>query len=457
MDLDDTIVAVSSPPGASARGIVRLSGPSAFELVGQLFHSSDNTHQPPAAAVRASGKLVLGNCTIPAFACYFPKPRSYTHQDMAELHLLGSPTLLGMIVERLLELSARRAEPGEFTARAFLAGAMDAAQVHGVAGLIGARSDRQLRAAEQLLHGSLSQTANVARESLADLLSLVEGAMDFADEPIEFIKPTELVARLTDVRTQLSATLAASVRTERWARLPTVALIGPPNAGKSSLFNRLTGMDRAICTPIAGTTRDAISAPMSLGESECLLIDTAGFDNAVDSLDAAAQAATSLKQRHADIVILVVDSTTHASFASVQQVSIRVANKCDLISAADRAMRVAELSDRLGDTPLLISARTGEGCDFLRERIAELLALSDADTRDAGVALMAEHREALDRATDALDRAIALAENAGHELENADLVAIELHTAADALGVLAGRDDTESLLGRIFARFCVGK
>lgn len=457
MDLDDTIVAVSSPPGASARGIVRLSGPSAFELVGQLFHSSDNTHQPPAAAVRASGKLVLGNCTIPAFACYFPKPRSYTHQDMVELHLLGSPTLLGMIVECLLELGARRAEPGEFTARAFLAGAMDASQVHGVAGLIAARSDRQLRAAEQLLHGSLSQTAQQARETLADLLSLVEGAMDFADEPIEFITPTQLVTRLGDVRDLLAATLSASVRTERWARLPTVVLIGPPNAGKSSLFNRLTGMDRAICTPTAGTTRDAISAPMSLGESECLLIDTAGIDDAADSLDAAVQTATSLKHRHADVVIVVIDATSDAATIVVQQASIRVANKCDLISPADCAMRVAELSSRLGETPLLISAHTGEGCDFLRARISDLLAHSEADTRDAGVALMAEHREALDRATDALDRAIALAENAGHELENADLVAIELHTAADALGVLAGRDDTESLLGRIFARFCVGK
>ncbi len=457
MDLDDTIVAVSSPPGASARGIVRLSGPSAFELAGNLFHSSSNTHQPPTTAVRISGSLALDNYDLPAFACYFPKPRSYTRQDMVELHLLGSPTLLGMIVERLLEHGARRAEPGEFTARAFLAGAMDASQVHGVAGLIAARSDRQLRAAERLLHGSLSQTANVARESLADLLSLVEGAMDFADEPIEFITPTQLVTRLGEVRDLLAATLSASVRTERWARLPTVVLIGPPNAGKSSLFNRLTGMDRAICTPIAGTTRDAISAPMSLGESECLLIDTAGIDDTTDSLDAAVQAATSLKQRHADVVILVVDATGDASNAAVQKASIRVANKSDLISPADRTRCVAALSDRLDDSPLLISARTGEGCDSLRMRITELLAHSDTDTRDVGVALMAEHREALDRVSDALDRAIALAKRAGHELENADLVAIELHTAADALGVLAGRDDTESLLGRIFARFCVGK
>ncbi|MBI5762927.1 MAG: 50S ribosome-binding GTPase [Planctomycetes bacterium] len=448
---------MSSPPGGSARGIVRLSGPSAFELVEQPFRPLSGSRRTLNTAVRVSGKLVFGIYAIPAFACYFPQPRSYTRQDMVELHLVGAPTLLGMMVERLLELGARRAEPGEFTTRAFLAGAMDASQVHGVAGLIAARSDRQLRAAEQLLHGSLSQTAHRARETLADLLSLVEGAMDFADEPIEFITPTQLVTRLIEVRDQLGATLSASVRTERWARLPTVALIGPPNAGKSSLFNRLTGMDRAICTPIAGTTRDAISAPMSLGESECLLIDTAGIDDAADSLDAAVQAATSLKQRHADVVIILFDATNDGSNAAVQTASIRVANKCDLIAPNDRARRVAALSERLGDTPLLISARTGEGCDSLRTRISGVLAHSDADARDVGVALMAEHREALDRAAEALDRSIGLATCAGNELDNADLVAIELRAAAAALGVLAGRDDTEALLGRIFARFCVGK
>lgn len=457
MDLDETIIAVSSPPGASARGIVRLSGPCAFGLAGQLIQPSSEILPTPKTAVRVSGSLVLGNYTLPAFACYFPKPRSYTRQDMVELHLLGAPTLLGMIMERLIELGARRAEPGEFTARAFLAGAMDASQVHGVAGLIAARSDHQLRAAEQLLHGSLSQTAHVARESLADLLSLVEGAMDFADEPIEFITPTQLASRLGEVRDNLVATVSASIRTERWSRLPTVALIGPPNAGKSSLFNRLTGMERAICTPIAGTTRDAISAPLSLGESECLLIDTAGIEVATDALDAAVQSTTSLRQRHADVTIHVVDATSDASNAVHHQATIHVANKCDLIAPADRVQRVESLNVRDGRAPLLVSAQTGEGCDALCKRISELLAHSEVDIRDVGVALMAEHRESLDRAIDSLDRAIALAKLADRELENADLVAIELHTAADALGVLAGRDDTEALLGRIFARFCVGK
>ncbi|MEK6644459.1 MAG: tRNA modification GTPase [Planctomycetota bacterium] len=461
MELEDTIVAISSPPGAAMRGIVRLSGQRAVHLAEAVFKCADDSRlSEQSSSTHQEGSLQVSGHRLPAFASIFRSPRSYTRQDMVEIHLLGAPTILGMVVEMLIAAGARRAEPGEFTARAFLAGALDASQVHGVAGLIAAKSDQQLRAAEQLLHGTLSQTANDAREELADLLSLVEGAMDFADEPIEFITPNQLRERLTVVRDKLQTTVAAGQRTQRWARLPQVVLIGSPNAGKSSLFNRLTGMDRAICTPIAGTTRDAISAPLAINESECLLIDTAGIEATADELRARSQSVTLRQARHADLLLHVVDMTAPPETAPESNAgvtTILVANKCDLVQPSERLGTLDAMATHYEIAPVAVSAATGEGCVELTRRIAASLIHSDTEGRDDGIAMMAEHRDALIDALETIERAIKLATDGGSQLENADVVALELHTAADSLAMLVGRDDTEALLGRIFSRFCVGK
>lgn len=445
-----------------------MSGPQAVAIAAGLFSSS--TGGAPGAIVQSrclKGHIAIGAGRLPGSLYLFRSPHSYTRQDVVELHLLGAPGVLALLMEACLAAGARRAEPGEFTARAFLAGAFDLSQVHGIAGMIAARSDHQLRAAERLLHGALARTATSAREELADLLSLVEGAMDFADEPIEFITAIELQRRLKSVQEALRSTAAAGLRAERWGQLAHVVLAGEPNAGKSSLLNRLTGLDRAICAPMAGTTRDVLSAPLELESVECLLIDVAGLTEPqeADALHAQVQAAARQAVEHADLMLLVVDAGQSPAAEglgwSVEPEAsaprIIVANKCDLLSADRRAALEVDLRRQTGGRVCLVSAATGEGCDTLKTEIERALSGRPVDVHDASIALMAEHRDALDRALDALDLAIRLAAEHDEALTNAELVAVELHTAAEALGTLVGQEDTEDLLGRIFSRFCIGK
>ncbi len=460
MNPDDTIVAVSSPAGWGPRGIVRLSGPDAVGIAAELFSPGDGSRlQDHRENRHLEGRVTIQQTRLPAAVYLFRAPRSYTRQDVVELHLLGAPAVLAMTVETLLSLGARRAEAGEFTARAYLAGAFDLSQVHAVAGIIAARSDHQLRAAERLLHGALGKAATQAREELADLLSLVEGALDFADEPIEFITPAELRGRLRSVRAALETTAAAGLRAERWGQLPRVLLAGPPNAGKSSLLNRLSGLERAICAPVAGTTRDVLCAPLAIGETECLLVDVAGLGEAVTELDGQTQAAARRAIDDADLILHVVDMTaaSRPDLGRTDAPAILVANKCDLVLPEKLPGLATNWGRISGLSVCPVSAVTGAGCEALQVRIEEALQDRQVDIHDPAIALMAEHRESLQQAIQALARAGDLAADCQEALEDGELVAAELRAAAHALGGLVGEDQTEEMLGRIFSRFCVGK
>ncbi|MFH1418575.1 MAG: GTPase [Planctomycetota bacterium] len=466
MNLDDTIVAVSSPRGNAPRGIVRLSGGRAVEIAGQVFVCAIGEALAGVCDNRCvDGKVSVAAWRLPASCYVFWSPASYTREDIVELHMLGASGVLAEVMEACLAAGARSAEPGEFTARAFLSGAMDLSQAHGVAGMIAARSDHQLQAAERLLHGALSETARRARDELAELLSLVEGALDFADEPIEFIGSAELHARLVSVYDALAATSAAGLRAERWGQLPHVVLVGRTNVGKSALLNRLTGLDRAICAPVAGTTRDVLSAPLVLEDLECLLIDIPGSSRGATGVAAEAQAAGRRAANGADVVLQVEDLFEGSAFGDdgcaglvrSDVPRILVANKCDLVPRHQWERTVAKWRTASGCVVCPTSAKTGEGCDALKAAISRVVSDRPVDIHDASIALMAEHRAALDRSIEATSRAIALAAACSESLADADLVAVELRTAADALGTLAGQEDTEALLGRIFSRFCVGK
>jgi tRNA modification GTPase len=466
--IEDTIVAVSSPPGTGVRGIVRLSGAQSLAMASTVFtpREGDNLldaggHQRRMGTVRLDDRAAL-----PAEAYVFRAPASYTRQDLVELHVPGSPPVLAILLDRLMTAGARMAEAGEFTGRAFLAGAIDLTQVEGVAAMIHAQTDAQLRASEALLHGALSRQVHAMREELADLLALIEAEIDFAEEPIEFVSRGQTVQTVERVVSRISHLLATSPSAERLQTLPHVVLTGLANAGKSTLFNRLAGLDRAIQSATAGTTRDAITAPLRLPSGEVMLSDTAGvFAPSTECddpllMNEVAQA-TRRAMATADLILLVVDAASDVDHAIAimgdrlagRQFKI-VLNKIDALPDGADA-----LVDRLTAHHLLaaVSARTAANIDGLIRAIDELLF---RDTTQHGTALLSlsnRQRIAMRSACDALARAGDLLDCDECESVPSELLALEIRHAMHELSLLSGDVTTEDLLGRVFQRFCIGK
>jgi tRNA modification GTPase len=482
---DDVIVAISTPPGDSVRGILRLTGPAAVELSAQLFAAE---HHRPLATQRPwrmiPGRLRLDrDLAVPCNAVVFLPPRSYTGQPLVELHLAGSSALLSMALRSCTAAGARVAEPGEFTARAFLTGRMDLLAAEGVAARIAARSDAQLVAARQMANGTLAERVRAATENLTDLLSLIEAGIDFADEPVEFIHPEAVASRLAAMARDLEDLLARSLDMQRLEALPRVALVGPPNTGKSRLLNRLTGLDRCICSPIPGTTRDVLSAVMDTPAGQVFLLDGPGLGPPRSEIDRMAQRAWRDVLGRVDLVLLVLaadelrfeDRAPHgqpqdeedafqASVAS--RPHMMIVNKQDLLSRDEQAALKSQLTAggwqsangedagtlfRWLRTTLgvhVISAATGSGCRELQETVGA--AVAGLSTSGAGrIVLTARHGQALHAALDAI-------RSAARE-HCAELIALSLREALMQLGQITGQVTTEDLLDRVFSRFCIGK
>ena len=465
--LDDTIVAISSPAGVSPRGVVRLSGPDAFAFASHVFVGEAGTSVNPMAGYhRRSGRVRFADgASVPAELYAFRAPASYTRQDVVELHLVGSPPILAMLLEALTDQGARQAEPGEFTARAFFAGALDLTRAEGVVAVIHARSDAQLRASEALLHGELSKRTVALRDELAELLALLEAEIDFVEEPIEFISREQLIRRVGAVSEEIAVLLLDSPSVERLDVCPQVMLIGPPNAGKSTLFNALTGMDRAIASATAGTTRDVLSAPVELPGGEVMLLDSAGLmtgETDPDAVAMRAEAATQRAMTSADLLLIVVDINDGPAQVLEElqkQVAGRptliVANKIDLVDAEQRAERVGRWRTEADVLP--VSAVHGEGLAALRDSMGKRL-LADVESHGSELlALSNRQRAALDEAADALKRVRDVCDDGTATCEHTELVALELREAVNALSLLVGEVTTEDLLSKVFANFCIGK
>jgi tRNA modification GTPase len=413
----DTIVALSTPPGAGLRAIVRLSGPGAAKIGGPL---------PGAVVLRA--------------------PRTYTREDVVEIHLPASPLLVDRLLRRLLDRGARPARPGEFTLRAFLNGRIDLAQAEAVEQLISAEGEDDRRAAVEQLGGAFSRRLADIEEVILNLCADAEAAVDFVDQDIEILPVEVAVHRareaLASLRGLLSETAARAVSDER----PTAALFGLPNAGKSALFNALSGSD-AIVSGVAGTTRDVLCAEIDVG-FPVRLLDAPGEQEA-PGLDGEAVRRSREALLRADVVIFVVDASDAERALLLEprgRPAVLALNKCDL--ARDEA---AGARFRLRET-VWCSARTGEGLPELKRLLGSILGRDEPGRPGARFRVNLRQRALLREAEAALDRAAGPAPGLGMEF-----VAADLRAALAALGGISGRASGEELLDRIFSRFCLGK
>lgn len=462
--LAETIVAIASPPGTGAAGIVRLSGSRAIELASELLDRPDDLKDQPSWTRAERVIAVEPGLHLPATINLFRAPGSYTRDDLVEIITVGAPVVLDLLRRRLIDLGALPAEPGEFTARAFLSGGMALSQAEAVAGVIEARTDTQLRAARRLMDGALAQPINEARDALAELLALVEADIDFAEEPIEFITPKELQARITDVSDRLARLVATSAYERTVQTVPQVLLFGAPNAGKSTLINRLSGTDRAICAAIAGTTRDLLRAPARLGEVEVMLIDAAGIDDSEDEIIATARGMVMAEASCVDVLCVVLDASSEMPTqlaAAARELAVAetvvVINKIDAVSAERVASFRQSAEQHFARLPVCVSALTGDGMGALTNSLVQACGARGTTAGAQELLLNDRHRRSIAQADAALARAGELCAEVSETIDCAELLAFELREATDALGTITGAVTTDDLLGQVFARFCIGK
>ncbi len=447
----DTIVAAATPPGRGGVGIVRVSGPLAAPiaraLLGRLPLSRYATHARFAAADGAAIDAGL--------ALYFPAPRSYTGEDVLELHGHGAPVLIEALIARAVNLGARRALPGEFTQRAYLNDRIDLAQAEAVADLIDAGSEAAARAALRSLQGEFSARVRALDEALAGLRAHVEATIDFPTEEIDFLADRALAARLAEVRAQCASLQTVARQGRIITEGLTVVIVGAPNAGKSTLLNALAGHDAAIVTEIPGTTRDVLRERVLIEGVPVQLLDTAGLRESSDAIETEGMRRAREAMVQADRILFLVDAASDPQAVSfrVERARLPAAAPITVVyTKADLLAPGAAGPPAIADVPAItVSARSGAGLDTLR---TQLLESAGFQRHDSGLlSARSRHLEALAVAAVHLDAAAAQCRAAGA----GELVAEELRAAQRALGEITGADTADELLGRIFSSFCIGK
>lgn len=442
----ETIVAIATSSGPGGVGIVRLSGPASRGIATAISGKSLG----PRQATYARFKDADGEVIDDGIALYFIGPASYTGEDVVELQAHGSPVLLRQLTKRCIQLGARQARPGEFSERAFRNGKLDLAQAEAVADLIAAGDERAARAARRSLDGVFSQQVEAVMARVLAIRVHVEAAIDFADESLDTLGGAALREQLAGVRSDLTRLQAEAERGQKLRDGLHVVLVGPPNAGKSSLLNALAGSDRAIVTEIAGTTRDLLRETIRLDGVELTMVDTAGLREAGDVIEAEGIRRARAELARADLALVVVDARDpHAGHdvlvEATQSAAQRlwVHNKADLLTQAPSH----DIPDRVH-----VSARTGFGLELLHQRLLALSGAGAADGETGAFSARERHVRALIMAAGHLQAASMELQN-----ERLELAAESLSEAHSALGEIGGKVDADGLLGHIFSAFCVGK
>lgn len=461
----DTIVAISTPPGRGGIGIVRLSGAEAASIAAQLVHLRQPLEASRARLADVMDSAEADNSRIDeAVVTYFAAPHSYTAEDVVEIAAHGSPVVLELLLRRAMELGARLARPGEFTERAFLSGRLDLTQAEAVRDLIDAQTLTQARQAASQMGGALSRRVAPLKQDLIELIALLEAGIDFAEDDIDVTPQAEIARRIGELTPPLTALEASFARGRIVHDGLTLAIVGRPNAGKSSLFNRLVERDRAIVTATPGTTRDLVTERIALNGIPIELMDTAGLRESLEEVEQIGIARSREALADAALVLVVLDATQplneeeHRLLAAVEGRPALVAvNKADLLGdAAGRENGLHRAASQVapaleGLTAQETSALTGEGIAGLRERIVALATGGAAS--EPGLLTNLRQHQAITAALGALaDAARANAESIPHEM-----ILLDLYRALWALDSLTGQTTPDDILNLIFSTFCIGK
>ena len=445
---DDTIVAIATPPGRGALGVVRLSGARARDLAGALLDHG-GALQPRHATftrVQGDGESALDEVV----ATFFPAPHSYTGEDVVEITGHGSPVLLQAVLGRAMAAGARLAQPGEFTLRAFLNGKQDLIQSEAVADLIDAATPLQARIAFDQLEGTLTERIGALDARLFDLIARLEASLDFPDEGYHFVEPARAAADISSVIAVLDGLLAGATAGRMIREGATVVIAGRPNVGKSSVFNMLAGANRAIVTAIPGTTRDLVTETIDVEGVAVTLVDTAGWRDTRDIIESEGVARGAHARDIADLVLLVLDRSEPLADEDCRLLDetsktnrVVVLNKSDLPSETTRTFPEA----------VAVSALSGDGFDALRRTIATTL-VGEERLRDEARISNTRHIALLEQCRASLDTARRAAET-GNVPE--EFLLIDLQAARLRLDEIVGRRTSEDVLRHIFERFCIGK
>jgi tRNA modification GTPase len=455
--LEDTIAAIATPLGEGGLAVIRLSGPSALAVADQSFVPIGKSSLKPSAAPTHTiqyGRIErAGQVIDEVLIAVLRAPRTFTREDVVEITCHGGLLPAKLILDSLLEHGARLATPGEFTRRAFLNGRIDLAQAEAVADLIHSRTELALTAANEQLAGKLSQRIHQLRDDLVKTLAHIEAHIDFPDEDIAPETRAQLIGRLEQGVAFMDELLRTANEGQILRRGIRAAIIGRPNAGKSSLLNQLLGHNRAIVSPIAGTTRDTIEETANIRGLPVVFVDTAGLREGGDEIEAEGVRRSRQSLDRAELILHVVDASEPAApgdrFALPElkgRKRLLVWNKMDL-------PRRLELPDQEAEVAAAVSCVTGDGFEQLKDKIKECVWSGEIKAEMLQVMINSRHQEALKRARLATLRTVEALQN-GVSL---DLAALDLRIAVNAVGEIVGKTSTEDLLDSIFSQFCIGK
>lgn len=442
-NLSDTIVAAATPPGTGGIGIVRISGEMTETIARTLLGSLPEPRTATYRTFRTQG----GRNIDAGIALYFPAPASFTGESVLELHGHGGPLVVSLIIDAIVALGARRAEPGEFSKRAFLNDKLDLAQAEAIVDLINAGTSQAARAALRSLSGEFSQAVDALAAQIVRLRMHVEAAIDFPEEEIDFLADDALRSRAEECEDAFAVLRDGATQGRLLRDGFQVVIVGKPNAGKSSLLNLLSGQDAAIVTEVAGTTRDILREQIDIDGLAVELVDTAGLRENPDRIEEEGIRRAHRALANADAVLLIQDATDdedhelHEKLPAGVPLTI-VRNKVDL---------TGEPPGKLDEDTINLSAKTGEGLDALRERVRELAGYENLG--EGAYTARRRHVEALERAAVHFETGRTALE----ETQAGELLAEELRLSHHALGEITGAFSSDDLLGKIFSEFCIGK